>query len=271
AKRVVLAREMPLEEIARLRDKTPPELEIEAFCHGAMCVSVSGRCLLSRYINGRDGNRGQCAQPCRWQWQLSLAEQPQRKFDIGEEEQGSYLLNADDLCTAPFIDKLIEAGVDSLKIEGRAKSFYYVASVVAAYRRALDSYTAARGGYQCPAKTLEELEKSSHRRYSPGFYLGEEKALQNTQSAQYLRGCEVTAVVESWKDAVAWCVQRGKYRLGEPLEALLPNGENVALAPGWIYDDEKQRYTQETPRALMRFLLPVSQPLPPGTILRRPL
>ena len=139
AKRVVLAREMTLQDIAILRDKTPPELEIEAFVHGAMCMSVSGRCLLSNYMAGRDANRGQCAQPCRWKYYLSEETRPGQLYEIGENENGSYILNANDLCTAPFIDLICKAGVDSLKIEGRAKTFYYVASVTAAYRKALET------------------------------------------------------------------------------------------------------------------------------------
>ena len=142
AKRVVLAREMTLQDIAILRDKTPPELEIEAFVHGAMCMSVSGRCLLSNYMAGRDANRGQCAQPCRWKYYLSEETRPGQLYEIGENENGSYILNANDLCTAPFIDLICKAGVDSLKIEGRAKTFYYVASVTVAYRKALDAYLA---------------------------------------------------------------------------------------------------------------------------------
>ena len=142
AKRVVLAREMTLQDIATLRDKTPPELEIEAFVHGAMCMSVSGRCLLSNYMAGRDANRGQCAQPCRWKYYLSEETRPGQLYEIGENENGSYILNANDMCTAPFLDLICNAGVDSLKIEGRAKTFYYVASVTAAYRRALDQYLA---------------------------------------------------------------------------------------------------------------------------------
>lgn len=271
AKRVVLAREMTLEEIKRLRDKIPPDLEIEAFCHGAMCVSFSGRCLLSRYLNGRDSNRGACAQPCRWEWQLSLPEQSERKYDIKEDEGGSYILNADDMCTAPFLNEVIDAGVDSLKIEGRAKSFYYVASVTAAYRRALDAYLENPQAYTCPQETLTELEKSSHRRYSPGFYQGAEKALQNTQSSQYLRGCEVSAVVESWKDGIASCTQRGKFKIGDQMEVLLPSGISIPFVPTWIYDVEKETETQDTPRAMMPFLLKFETELPSGSIIRRPL
>ena len=140
ASRVVLARELSLQDIARIRDKTPPELEIEAFVHGAMCMSVSGRCLLSQYLTGRDGNRGQCAQPCRWKYHIAEETRPGQWMEIGETPEGSYILNADDMCTAPFLDLICQAGVDSLKIEGRAKTAYYVASVTSAYRQALDAF-----------------------------------------------------------------------------------------------------------------------------------
>ena len=171
AKRVVLAREMTLQDIAILRDKTPPELEIEAFVHGAMCMSVSGRCLLSNYMAGRDANRGQCAQPCRWKYYLSEETRPGQLYEIGENENGSYILNANDLCTAPFIDLICKAGVDSLKIEGRAKTFYYVASVTAAYRKALDAYLAdpANDNFELPPEVYAELTRTSHRHYSPGL------------------------------------------------------------------------------------------------------
>lgn len=157
AKRVVLARELPLTEIAQIRDNCPQDLELEAFVHGAMCMSVSGRCLLSSYMAGRSGNRGECAQPCRWKYSLVEEHRPGQYMEIGEsEDNGSYILNANDLCTAPFIDLICKAGVDSLKIEGRAKTFYYVASVVSAYRRALDASWRTRTtiALSCPTTSL---------------------------------------------------------------------------------------------------------------------
>ena len=188
AKRVVLAREMTLQDIATLRDKTPPELEIEAFVHGAMCMSVSGRCLLSNYMAGRDANRGQCAQPCRWKYYLSEETRPGQLYEIGENENGSYILNANDMCTAPFLDLICKAGVDSLKIEGRAKTFYYVASVTAAYRRALDQYLAdpMNENFELPEEVLDELTRTSHRHYSPGFYFGREQARQATGKRHFI-------------------------------------------------------------------------------------
>lgn len=267
AKRVVLARELSLQQIAVIRDRTPPQLELEAFVHGAMCMSVSGRCLLSHYLTGRDGNRGECAQPCRWKYALCEETRPGRFFEIGEDEGGSYLLNADDLCTAPFIDLLAEAGIDSFKIEGRAKSFYYVASVTAAYRRALDAYQADPEHFVCPESVLDELTRTSHRRYSPGFYFGPEGAVQNTAHGGYYREWEVVGVVEEFKNGRASCTQRGKFCLGESLEALLPSGEVVTLCPAQLYDAEDQPI-QATPHPMMRFAFPCETPLPPYTILR---
>ena len=243
AKRVVLAREMSLQDIAILRDKTPPELEIEAFVHGAMCMSVSGRCLLSNYMAGRDANRGQCAQPCRWKYYLSEETRPGQLYEIGENENGSYILNANDLCTAPFIDLICKAGVDSLKIEGRAKTFYYVASVTAAYRKALDAYLAdpANDNFELPAEVYEELTRTSHRHYSPGFYFGREQAKQATDSATYIREWEFVGTVDRWENGVAHCQQRGKWSLGDTLEARLHGVIRVTISPATIAQHVQQR------------------------------
>lgn len=268
AKRVVLARELPLTEIAKIRDRTPPELELEAFVHGAMCMSVSGRCLLSHYLTGRDGNRGECAQPCRWKYALCEETRPGRFLEIGEQNGGSYILNADDLCTAPFLNLLAEAGVDSFKIEGRAKSFYYVASVTAAYRRALDAYETDPAHFICPESVLDELTRTSHRRYSPGFYFGPAGATQNPRHGGYYREWEVVGVVEGWQAGIAVCTQRGKFTLGEPLEALTPGGEAAVLCPAALYDGEGQPITA-TPHPMMRFSFPCETVLPADTILRR--
>ena len=223
ASRVVLARELTLQDIARIRDKTPPELELEAFVHGAMCMSVSGRCLLSQYLTGRDGNRGQCAQPCRWKYHLAEETRPGQWMEIGETGEGSYILNADDMCTAPFLDLIWQAGVDSLKIEGRAKTFYYVASVTSAYRQALDAVLADPMGYQLPERALEELTRTSHRHYSPGFYMGREYAKQSPDRGGYIRDWEFIGTVDRWENGVAHCTQRGKFTLGESIEALCPD------------------------------------------------
>jgi len=268
AKRVVLAREMTLQDIAILRDKTPPELEIEAFVHGAMCMSVSGRCLLSNYMAGRDANRGQCAQPCRWKYYLSEETRPGQLYEIGENEDGSYILNANDLCTAPFLDLICKAGVDSLKIEGRAKTFYYVASVTAAYRKALDQYlaTPASDTFDLPDSVLDELNRTSHRHYSPGFYFGKEKALQ-TPSHTYVRDWDFIGTVDSWEDGVAHCTQRSKFCLGDSLEILQPDGSVVPVTPEWIKNAEGEA-VDATPHPMMQYTIPCATPLMPYSLLR---
>lgn len=272
AKRVVLAREMDLEQIKILRDKTPPDLEIEAFVHGAMCMSFSGRCLLSHYLTGRDANRGMCAQPCRWEWQISLPENEERRYTVGQEKDGgSFILNADDLCTAEFIDKVCAAGVDSLKIEGRAKSFYYVASVTAAYRAAVDEYLKG-GKYRCPQSVKDELLKTSHRRYSPGFYFGAQNAVQNTKTGGYYRDWDVMSVVEKCENGRVYCTQRGKFTQGDTLEALLPSGEVLTLVPQDLRDENGDSITA-TPCAMMKFSFTAqglsNDKLMPKSILRK--
>ena len=269
AKRVVLARELPLTEIAQIRDNCPPDLELEAFVHGAMCMSVSGRCLLSSYMAGRSGNRGECAQPCRWKYYLSEETRPGQLYEIGENENGSYILNANDMCTAPFIDLICKAGVDSLKIEGRAKTFYYVASVTAAYRKALDAYLAdpANDNFELPPEVYAELTRTSHRHYSPGFYFGREQAKQATDSATYIREWEFVGTVDSWENGIAHCQQRGKWSLGDTLEALCPDGRSIALTPEWIENEAGER-VESPPHAMEKYTMPTPE-LPPMSLLRR--
>ena len=269
AKRVVLAREVSLQEIREMRAKIPEELEVETFCHGAMCVSYSGRCLLSNYMTGRDSNRGQCAQPCRWKYYLSEETRPGQLYEIGENENGSYILNANDMCTAPFIDLICKAGVDSLKIEGRAKTFYYVASVTAAYRKALDAYLAdpANDNFELPPEVYAELTRTSHRHYSPGFYFGREQAKQATDSATYIREWEFVGTVDSWENGIAHCQQRGKWSLGDTLEALCPDGRSIPLTPEWIENEAGER-VESTPHAMEKYTMPTPE-LPPMSLLRR--
>lgn len=179
AKRVVLARELPLTEIGGIRANTPQDLELEAFVHGAMCVSFSGRCLLSNYMTDRDANRGQCAQPCRWEYYLTEKERPDRQFTLVQEEKGAYIFNSNDLCMIEHLPEMIDAGIGSLKIEGRAKSAYYVAGVTAAYRRAID-FVCERPGEPLPPELILETEKISHRPYSLGFTSAASRAKRRT-------------------------------------------------------------------------------------------
>lgn len=269
AKRVVLARELSLQDIAIIRDNTPPELEIEAFVHGAMCMSVSGRCLLSNYLAARDGNRGQCAQACRWKYYLHEENRPGQLLEIGENEKGSYILNADDLCAAPFIDLVCKAGVDSLKIEGRAKTHYYVASVTSAYRQALDAFleNPEAEDYELPARAAEELTRTSHRHYSPGFYFGCEYARQHYDKIGYIRDWEFVGTVSEWYDGIAYCQQRGKFCVGDDIEALTPLGEVVPIHVEWIKNEEGE-LVPDTRHPMMKFRIPTETPLPPYSLLR---
>ena len=269
ASRVILARELSLEEIRTIRDKTPADLEIEAFVHGAMCMSVSGRCLLSSYMAGRSGNRGECAQPCRWKYNLVEEHRPGQYMEIGETpDNGSYILNANDLCTAPFIDLICKAGVDSLKIEGRAKTFYYVASVVSAYRRALDTFLADpyNDNFELPDAVIEELNRTSHRHYSPGFYFGKEQA-QQTPSHTYVRDWDFIGTVESWENGIAHCTQRGKFTAGDSIEILQPDGSVIPLAPAWIENADGER-VDATPHPMMQYTIPCEAPLMPYSLIR---
>lgn len=270
-KRVVLARELSLADIATIRTNTPKSLELEAFIHGAMCMSVSGRCLLSSHMIGRDSNRGQCAQPCRWRYSLVEEKRPGQYFPVEEDENGSYILSADDLCAAGFLDRVIDAGITSLKIEGRAKSFYYAASTTAAYRAALDAALAMpRGQYKMPDFTARELERTSHRPYSSGFYFGYQGATQSPRQEGYIRAWQPVGIVLGAADGKNYCQQRGKLMRGDVVEALLPNGKVVAFTVDKIWNKEGNAI-KSTPQTKMEYLLPVMEGayFPPYTILRR--
>lgn len=264
AKRVVLARELSLEDIRGIRRNTPPELELEYFVQGAMCVSFSGRCLLSNYFTGRDGNRGECAQPCRWRYHLVEETRPGQYFPVSQEEDGTYILNAKDLCLLPHLDKLRDAGVDSFKIEGRAKSAYYVAVASNAYRCAADLLK--NDTYDPPQWLLEEPNKLSHRPYCTGFLFGRPEEGQQVPGG-YIRAWEAAGVVEGWENGRLLCSQRNKVQAGDTLEALLPGRPPVEIPAKDLRDGEGQPI-QATPHATMAFSLPWPEALPPGTILR---
>ncbi len=268
ASRVVLARELSLQEIAEIRYKTPPALVLEAFAHGAMCLSFSGRCLLSQYMVGRDANRGECAQPCRWRYHLVEEKRPGEYYPIYEEGDSSYILNAKDLCTIERINKLAEAGISSLKIEGRAKSAYYVAAIANAYRQALDLYAQNPTGFVCPPWLVEETKKVSHRQYTSGFYFGPPQEGQFYESGGYIREWEVVAVVEDWRDGMLHCSQRNRFFAGDMLEAMPPNAKPFALQAQPLLDGEGNPIAS-APHPTMPLQIPLAQPLPKGTILRK--
>ena len=260
---VVLARETPLEDIRKIRDNTPPELRIEAFVHGAMCVSFSGRCLLSNYLTGRDANRGQCAQPCRWKYHLVEEKRPGQYFEISEDG-GTHILNSRDMRMIEHLPELIEAGVTSFKIEGRMKSAYYTAVVTNAYRHALD---AARRGEPLDPLWVEETEKVSHRPYSTGFYFGEPG--EYYADASYFTQTDVAAVVERCDaEGNAVLTQRNKFSRGDELELLRPEGEPLRFCVEAMTDAEGDEI-EDTRRAMMEFHMKLPVAAPALSILRK--
>ena len=267
ASRVVLARELSINDMARIRARVPEELSLEAFVHGAMCMSVSGRCLLSQYLVGRDANRGQCAQPCRWGYYLMEEKRPGQYFPIFEDERGSYILNAKDLCLIEYADKLWQAGIDSFKIEGRAKSEYYTAVVTGAWRRAMDLLTDDPQHYRCPEELLEELSKVSHRQYSTGFAFGTPPQGQFYETGGYVRTWDIAAVVESWENGIAALTVRNKFSVGDTLEVVQPGQKSFSLQVTALYTPEGE-LRSSAPHPMERLLLPVSRKAAPGSILR---
>ena len=264
ASRVILARELSLDEIREIRAKTPRELEIEAFVHGAMCVSYSGRCLLSNYMTGRDANRGACAQPCRYQYALVEEKRPGEYFPIGEDAGGAYIMNSKDMCMIDHIPELIDAGLDSLKIEGRAKSAYYAAVVTGAYRHAID---AALEGRPLDPVWRDEVEKVSHRPYSTGFYFGEPG--QHTSHSRYVRDWQIMAVVTSCTpDGTALCELRNKFALGDELELVGPGLKPVSITAESLTDGDGLPIS-EVRKPQMPFYLKLPVQAPPLSLLRR--
>ena len=253
---VVLARETPLEDIRKIRENTPKELRLEAFVHGAMCVSFSGRCLLSNYLTGRDANRGQCAQPCRWKYHLVEETRPGEYFEISEDG-GTHIMNSRDMCMIAHIPELLEAGVSSFKIEGRMKSSYYAAVVTNAYRHAID---AALKGCPLDPVWVEETEKVSHRPYSTGFYYGDPG--QHYSSASYTTDADVMAVVDSCdQDGNAVLIQRGKFFRGDSLELLLPDRKPVSFTAERFYNAEGEEIEDTRhPAMVFQMKLPVCAP-----------
>ncbi len=268
AARVVLARELCFEEIEGIHDKVSENLEIECFVHGSMCVSFSGRCLLSNYLNGRDSNRGDCSQPCRWKYALMEEKRPGEYFPIFEDNYGAHILNSRDICMISHVPELVKAGVTSFKIEGRAKSPYYVAVVTNAYRAAIDGYmNSGDDDYTPDDCIIEELEKVSHREYSTGFYLGHEPG-QVYDNGGYVREYEVAAMVIGCSDGYIHAEQRNKIFRGDTLDALPPKGMPVLLQAEVLLDEEGNEI-DSTPHPTMKYRIKSDIVLPKGTYLRK--
>lgn len=263
ADRVVLARETPMDDIRKIRANTPKELEIEAFVHGAMCVSFSGRCLLSNYLTGRDANRGACAQPCRWKYHLVEEKRPGEYFEISEDK-GTHIMNSRDMCMIEHIPELIDAGVTSFKIEGRMKSAYYAATVTNAYRHAIDY---ALKGEALPKVWIDELNKVSHRPYCTGFYYGDPG--QHFAEASYFSDAYVCAVVENCADdGFAELTQRNRFCVGDMVELLTNEGEPISFAVTELWDENGEAITA-TPHAMMKFKMRLPVNCSALSILRR--
>lgn len=264
ADRVILARELTLEEIAEIRAKTPASLEIETFAHGAMCVSYSGRCLLSNYMTGRDSNRGACAQPCRYQYALMEEKRPGEYFPVYEENGETYIMNSRDMCMIDHVGELMDAGLDSLKIEGRAKSAYYAAIVTGAYRHAID---AAWSGVPLDPVWRDEVEHISHRHYSTGFFYGQPG--QFTEDSRYIRDWQITAkVVSCDQEGRALLTLNNKFSLGDRLELVGPGVRPQPLEVTALWDEDGLPLTQVR-KPQMRFRMQLPQSVPPLSILRR--
>ena len=264
ASRVILARELSLDEIREIRAKAPKDLELEVFAHGAMCVSYSGRCLLSNYMTGRDSNRGQCAQPCRYQYALMEEKRPGEYFPVYEENGETYIMNSRDMCMIDHVPELLEAGLDSLKLEGRAKSAYYAAIVTGAYRHAID---AAAAGQPLDPVWRDEVEHISHRHYSTGFFYGQPG--QYTDSSRYIRDWQIVAKVLSCdEEGNARLTLNNKFSLGDQLELVGPDVRPQALTVEGLWDEEGTPLT-EVRKPQMVFSMKLPRPVPPLSLLRR--
>ncbi len=271
AKRVVLAREMSLKEIKEIRAKIPEDMEIEAFVHGAMCISYSGRCLLSNYMTGRDSNQGACAHPCRWNYYLVEETRPNEYMKIFENERGSFIFNSKDLCMIDHIPELIESGITSLKIEGRVKTAFYVATVVGAYRREIDRYFENPKGYKFNTEEYEELCKVSHRPYYTGFYFGRpDENAQVYTSSSYIRDYELIAMVESYDEETKTVTvsQRNRFFTGEEIEIIRPDKPYLKIAIDYM-ENEKGESIEVAPHAQMTVKFKCDEFLGEGAMIRR--
>jgi len=271
ARRVVVAREMSFKELAVFREKLPEDMEIEAFIHGAMCISYSGRCLLSNYMTHRDANRGACSHPCRWNYALVEEKRPGQYMPVFENERGTFIFNSKDLCMIEHIPELVKAGITSLKIEGRVKTPYYVATIVGAYRREIDRYFEDPENYTFNKAEYEEVCKVSHRPYTTGFYY--EKPDENSQvyaSSSYIRDYDLVAMVEDYdeKTGIARVTQRNKFSAGEEVEVIQPQKPFFTMTLRDMRNEDGEAI-ESAPHAVMTVFMPVDEPVAKGAMIRR--
>ena len=269
AKRIVLARELSLKEIKEIRDNIPNDMDLEVFVHGSMCISYSGRCLLSNYMTYRDANRGMCAHPCRYKYYLMEEKRPGQYFPVFEDEQGTYIMNSYDLCMIDHIPELVDSGITSFKIEGRMKSAYYVATVVKAYRQALDAYSADKENYKVNPKWMEEVSKSSHRDFSTGFYFGKPNK-QIYENSSYIRTHDIVGIVKEYDPItkIAVIEQRNKVFKNDEVEVLTYDGDNFNIKLDEICDMDGN-FIDSTPHPQMLYKIKADKILKPYYMLVR--
>lgn len=270
-KRIVLARELTFKEIRELRDNTPDDLEFEAFVHGAMCISYSGRCLLSNFMIERDANRGMCAHPCRWKYALVEEQRPGQYYPVEEDERGTYILNSRDLCMIEFIPQLAESGIASIKIEGRMKSVFYVATIVSAYRKALDAYYADPENYLFKEEWMRELKKVSHREFTTGFYFDKPTNRdQNYQTSAYTRDYTFTGMVKSYDPETGYAIveQRNKMVIGDEIEVFGPGTDFFVQKLAEMYNEEGEPI-EAAPHPQQILKIKMNEPVKENFMLRK--
>lgn len=270
AKRIVTARELSLDDIKTIRDKTPEDLQIEVFVHGAMCMSFSGRCILSDYMVGRDANRGDCAQPCRWKYHLVEETRPGQYFPVNQDDSGTYIFNSRDLCMIEHIPELMNAGIDSFKIEGRAKSEYYTAIVTYAYRNAIDEYLKnPTDDFKVSQWILDEMEKMSHREYTTGFNFGPIVNGQVLNTGGYIRNWDVCALYNNYKDGRLIVDQRNRFFEGDVLEVVEPDKKPYKITVKELYNETAGEYSDVANKATNTYSFQCDIPVSSDAIFRR--
>ncbi len=258
AKRIILARDLSFGEIKEIRENLPDDCEIEAFVHGAMCISYSGRCLLSNYLTHRDANKGACAHPCRWKYYLMEEKRPGEYMPVFENERGTFIYNSKDLCMIERIPELIDAGIDSFKIEGRVKNELYVATVIKAYRKAIDGYF-ENENFTVDDSITSELEKVSHREYTPGFYFGKPDGNQQLYTSNtYIQDYTIVGVVKEYKDGVATVMQKNRFFRGDELEVIRPDGDGFSFVADDMKNDAGETI-DVAPHAQMTVYMPMPE------------
>lgn len=271
--RIVTAREMSFEELREFRREIPEDMEIEAFVHGAMCISYSGRCLMSNFMTVRDANRGACAHPCRWNYSLMEEKRPGEYFPVEEDQRGTYVFNSKDLCMIGHIPEMVEAGIASAKIEGRMKTIFYAATVVRVYREAIDRYYADPASYRFRPEWLEELSKVSNRHFTTGFFLGRpDESAQNYESSAYIRKYDFIGIVRSYdgETGSALIEQRNHFRVGDEIEIFGPGSASFfTQTVEELFDAESGKPVEVAPHAQQMLRMKVRFPVGASYMLRR--